>query len=682
MSRWRASLLIGVGVALGLWVLWRVGAFAQIELSVSNVYFVPAPTRGEIVLIAMDDASLARYGRSPSEWSRTVYADLVARLAAAGARVIALDLLFSEPSPEDDVLAQALREARQGESRTRLVLASAGIQAPFVPTNSAYPRTLSYPAALFPVPVLRDVVDYVGFVNAFPDVDSRVRRQLSIVQMDVPYLSFSLASYLAYLRIPAGGVGQVVTHADGGLRVATVTLPTDENGLWQQNFFGAALAPQRATFPTYALTDVLDGKVDAGVFANKVVMVGILNSTGAVDQYLVPSSGDGQPMAGVEIQANALETLLQNAPIDAPSRDLMGVLLVVLAIVAGWVYGLGGNGWKLGALAVLMALVVGVSLGAFSLTRMTYPLFYMSLAVLLPFPLAVLWELNREFRLRVQAQAENRVLEVTNARIATEKRYLELISEKEEAEIAALQSLNSLKTHLIRMASHDLKNPLGRIFGYADLLMMQSLAPNQERFVKNIRKAGEEMNAIVTDILNLEQLRSSVPKRERLTLNELVKEIILRHEGDFEQKLQTFEGDLTEEALTVDADPRQLSQALSNLVGNASKYTPERGHIRVVLAREGDFARFDVQDNGYGIPQDALSKLFTEFYRVKTEETANISGTGLGLSLVKSVIETHGGRVSVVSKVGEGSTFSVHLPLLPIDDGQAVIPLDEGTDTP
>jgi signal transduction histidine kinase len=671
-----------------LLVLWRIGAFAQLELSISNVYFVPAPTRGEIVLVAMDDASLARYGRSPSEWSRAVYADLVRLLANAGARVVALDLLFSEPTRDDDVLAQALRDARQSDSRTRLVLASAGIQAPFKPTEGAYPRTISYPYALLPVPTLREAVDYVGFVNAFPDVDSRVRRQLSVVQMDEPYLSFSLATYLAYLRVPSAGVGQVVTPTNDGLRVASVNLPTDTNGLWQQNFFGAALSPQRATFPTYPLTDVLDGKVDTGVFANKVVMVGILNSTGAVDQYLVPSSSDGQPMAGVEIQANALETLLQGAPIVSPSREWMSLVLVALALVAGALYGLGGNLWKLSMLALLMALVVGASLGAFSLTRTVYPLFYMSLAVLLPFPLGVLWELNREFRLRVQAQAENRVLEVTNERIATEKRYLELISEKEEAEIAALQSLNSLKTHLIRMASHDLKNPLGRIFGYADLLMMQSLAPNQERFVKNIRKASEEMNAIVTDILNLEQLRSSVPKRERLTLNDLVKEILLRHEGDFEQKLQTFEGDLTEEALTIDADPRQLSQALSNLVGNASKYTPERGHIRVVLAREGDFARFDVQDNGYGIPEDALGKLFTEFYRVKTEETAGISGTGLGLSLVKSVIETHGGRVGVVSKVGEGSTFTVHLPLVTPTPEEAQTPNDgtssagsEGTDT-
>ena len=110
----------------------------------------------------------------------------------------------------------------------------------------------------------------------------------------------------------------------------------------------------------------------------------------------------------------------------------------------------------------------------------------------------------------------------------------------------------------------------------------------------------------------------------------------------------------------------QLVQAVSNIVGNAIKYTPEGGRIHVrMFATAEQTIRLEVQDTGYGMPKEALAKLFTDFYRVRTQATAHISGTGLGLSLVKSVVVAHEGKIWVESEEGVGSTFTIELPTLP-----------------
>jgi len=132
-------------------------------------------------------------------------------------------------------------------------------------------------------------------------------------------------------------------------------------------------------------------------------------------------------------------------------------------------------------------------------------------------------------------------------------------------------------------------------------------------------------------------------------------------------KHQTLDVAIASALPTIAGDPVRLKQALSNLVDNAIKYTSEAGHIWVRLARRDDRIVFEVQDTGYGIPKTSQAKLFQRFYRAKAPGTENIDGTGLGLSLVKLVVEQHGGRVSVESEVGHGSTFRVELPVGKVD---------------
>jgi signal transduction histidine kinase len=128
-------------------------------------------------------------------------------------------------------------------------------------------------------------------------------------------------------------------------------------------------------------------------------------------------------------------------------------------------------------------------------------------------------------------------------------------------------------------------------------------------------------------------------------------------------KNQTLLVEEGKERLNVCGDHLQLKQALRNLVGNASKYTPAGGSIKLSAAAEAELVTVRVKDTGYGIPADDLPFIFDRFYRVRDGEVKDIEGNGLGLAIVKSVIEGHGGQIDVESRLGQGSCFTFRLPL-------------------
>ncbi len=668
IQRWQPYLrpiITGGLIALVLLLLWRGNFFTTFQLSLTNNYYVSLPTSDTLVIVALDDESFATYGRTPAEWDRSVYADLVDILASAGARVIGFDLLFSGETPEDSRFAQALAQARNNEQRTRLVLAAAGVNLPeALEANSPYTRGIRYTLQLAPAPILAEQADYLGYVNAFPDSDSRIRRQPSVVQTDETHrLAFSLAGYMAYLRIPPAAMTQLVVERGEHLEITPErSLPVDENGFWLQNFFGPAATQQLQTFPVVSLLDVVEGRVDPQIFDGRIVLIGIMNSTGVTDQALVPAGV--QPMAGVEIQANAVETLLQNVPLKPQPPAAEALTIAVFALVSTFVYYLVGWKRKLVLMLVFVFAYVIFAFVLFSLTQTISNLFYPVLALIVPLVITIGFDITEEITLRIRTEAQMHLLEELNAKTEAEKKLLEELNLKTEAEKKNLQDLNELKTRMIRMASHDLKNPLGRVFGYAELLLMDELNDEQKSFVRNIRVAGDEMNTLITEILNLEQLKSGALHMEDIAINEVVQQVATRHEPDLYRKSQRYTEEIVREPLMVHADTRQISQAITNLIGNAVKYTPEGGSVTVRVYQREDVARIEVIDTGYGMPADALPKLFTEFYRVRTPATQNIKGTGLGLSLVKQVIDAHNGRIWVESEEGKGSAFFVEIPLI------------------
>jgi signal transduction histidine kinase len=145
-------------------------------------------------------------------------------------------------------------------------------------------------------------------------------------------------------------------------------------------------------------------------------------------------------------------------------------------------------------------------------------------------------------------------------------------------------------------------------------------------------------------------------------LKAMIKQVVEGLQSQLQQKEQSFKFSVGDSLPPVAGSPTQLSQMITNLIGNAIKYTPVGGEIRVVLRREQNQLILHVVDTGPGIPLDEQSKVFEKFYRASNTQSL-APGTGLGLAIVKSIVENHRGRIWVDSKVGEGSVFTVVLPV-------------------
>lgn len=233
---------------------------------------------------------------------------------------------------------------------------------------------------------------------------------------------------------------------------------------------------------------------------------------------------------------------------------------------------------------------------------------------------------------------------------------------------ANVRELEQIKSEMIRMASHDLRNPLHSVKGYLELLLMDlasHLDEQQTEFVARMKNGLNRMQSLMEDILNLEKIESQQDiRRQPVNMWMVVSEVSEHGRSQADLKHQKYSVDMPPQSVLVSGSEIQLTQALTNLVGNAIKYTPDEGRIVVRCWVENGQFRFEVEDSGYGIPQDRQSGLFQRFYRAQAPGTEDIPGTGLGLSLVKAVIERHGGEVYFSSTPGVGSTFGCWLPLM------------------
>ncbi len=768
-SQWLTGLGLGL-LAAGLTLLmWWGGLFVQVRLALDDVLVVPREPSGGVVIIAIDDPSLEQYGRF-SEWPRHLYADLIDRLAQGGARVVALDVLLSESSAGDDRLAEAIAAARQSPARTRTVLATVGTQ-----RDAASTDLVGYQAAVGPVTALSAAGALVGSVNVVPDLDGLVRHVPLILRLGEdgqPSLGFG--AFLSHRGVSAALLDQVVTRAPGVVTLpGGLAIPVDSVGRMRMRYFSV---PGHSTFDVYSFAQVLSGGVDPAVFTDRIVLVGLMEQTALTDSYPVPGSRDGTLMAGVEIHANAVETLLQSAALRTQGRPGQGLTILGLALLGGLVFRLVSWRWFLPALGGLLLAWVSLVLFMFNLRGLVVSLFFSGLALLLAalvvgvyrvveevfrrqrteillasalgafeqnFSLAGilngitddldrilgstgsrgwLWDGPRgELRLAQPALPRGETLPpelrpwhdlaleaLNTGQIVTRQRRVAVLLLWHDTCVGVLtgqarwrlgllrgdllrrfgwqtaemivnarlyeetQRLSDFKTRMIRMASHDLKNPLTRIMGYAELLQAKVEDDGVDglmvKSLEHIVQASEEINGIILDLLDLEHARRGLDSPEAFDLLQVLDDVIMRAENDMQRKGQAFSVEMPETLPHLTGNAAQLRQAFGNLLGNASKYTPHDGRIWLRVRDLGGRVHVEIGDTGYGIPAEEIPHLFQEFYRIKTDETRDISGTGLGLSLVKAVVEAHGGEVWAESTYGAGSTFTVELPIFHPDD--------------
>ena len=224
-----------------------------------------------------------------------------------------------------------------------------------------------------------------------------------------------------------------------------------------------------------------------------------------------------------------------------------------------------------------------------------------------------------------------------------------------------LSGTETLRTDFIANVSHELKTPLAVIQNYGTLLQQPSLSEEKrQEYAKAITNTSRRLANLITNILKMNKLENQqiYPKAETYELGEQLCECLLAFESAWEEKDLEIETDVEEEVL-VDTDAELLSLVWNNLFSNAVKFTEPGGTISLSLKAEGEFAIVRVSDTGCGISSEVGKHIFEKFYQGDTSHAAQ--GNGLGLALVKRVIDIVGGDISVSSEVGKGSTFTVKL---------------------
>jgi len=231
-------------------------------------------------------------------------------------------------------------------------------------------------------------------------------------------------------------------------------------------------------------------------------------------------------------------------------------------------------------------------------------------------------------------------------------------------DITHLKELDRIKSDFVHTVSHDLRSPLTAILGYVELITrVGSVNQQQREFIERVQISVRNITTLINDLLELGRIESGFDARkEFVPLPVIVQYSIDSLEGSVIEKELHLTVDLPEKTEKVFGDPTRLRQMIDNLLGNAIRYTPRNGEIRVSLQSEIDQVILQVKDTGPGIPPSDQPYIFDKFYRASNID-ADIPGSGLGLAIVKTIVENHQGRVWVDSTLGQGSTFTVVFPV-------------------
>ncbi len=408
-------------------------------------------------------------------------------------------------------------------------------------------------------------------------------------------------------------------------------------------------SPGSDPYPIYSFADVINDRIAADKFSGKIVLVGTLSREDSSDFVFTPYGKQAYATPKLALHGTILDSVLhEDGILRAPNwMNWVASFLVTAAIIA-WVlkltplYGV----FATVALALLYGLIAQLLFSWKGVwIRESQPL----VGIFLGYYLVVPYRLIREYKQRWDYQRKN-----------------ELLLQVEE-----------LKTNFVSLVTHDLKTPVARIQGLAEVLIRKAkdrLIERDLETLQHIIASTDELNRFITSILELNKVESNrlLLRFESKDVNQLIERAL----ENFKPAAKARQINLTsnlDPLFPIRLDSELVSKIINNLIDNALKYSPAGSEVQIATREiENQWIEISVRDQGIGMNEEELDLLFTRFYRAKNDTTVQSPGTGLGLYLTKYFVEAHGGRVEVESQPGSGSRFKILLPPDP-----AAIPLAE-----
>ena len=266
----------------------------------------------------------------------------------------------------------------------------------------------------------------------------------------------------------------------------------------------------------------------------------------------------------------------------------------------------------------------------------------------------------------------------TEQRIQVEDNYMNVFfapfkneSDRPNGVIAVIQDitehvrLDNMQKEFVADVSHELKTPITSIMGYADTLLEGEYdKETQEKFLNVIASEARRMARLVTDLLTLSRYdnNKNKTKKESFDLGDLVKKCQDKLAIEIKKKNHTVNSFVTADVPPVYADKDDIERVILNILTNSIKYTPDGGEIKIYVGFVYNDAYIKIFDNGIGIPEEDLSRIFERFYRVDKARTREMGGTGLGLSIAKEILDKNGGSIDIKSTVGKGTEVVIRIP--------------------
>ena len=577
----------------------------------------PAPPTDDILIVALDERSLGEVGAWP--WSRQTQAALVSRLAAARPRAIGLDVLLTEPGPDDAALATAI--AKAGNVFLPLAFAIPGRNGQDFETIEPLPRFARASAGL-------------GHVNLSPDSDGVMRQT---------YLTYR-AGGKAWQALPAAMLG----------RRASAFAP--RAGLTRDTPILIDYPGPAGTLATVPAASVLRGEVPPELIAGKLVLVG-MTASGLGDMHAAPFASDSPLLPGVELQGSLLATLLsphQLVPASAGGLLAFTLLPILLTFIAiSW-------------LPTDGALPAAIALGLATLAASALTLWFGD--IWLP-PTAPMLGVAAAYALlawRRLARASNYVAREL-ARLSAETglgdgsaghsrgmldRQLAFLTDLSAREREVRQERDAM----IRLLSHDMRAPQTSI-----LALLDHDAALPPKLAERIRGYAQRTLALADGFVNLSRAQLMTLAQDLTDLGETARDAADAVWPQARARSITITIDATDDEVLVRGDRSLLTRLLVNLLDNALKYGDPGTPVTVEVGQDRAQARIGVSNRGPDIATDQLGRIFEAFAQAPGMGRPS-EGVGLGLAFVHTVAIRHGGTVSCHSVAGT-TTFSVTLPL-------------------